>query len=223
MNVVLPGLSMKIIFLIIILVLTLSTPAFGDEVHKSRTWFGLFAKKSMNEAISSWQEVQLRYDLNQGQMQQTLMRFGLLKKLNEKHEAGLLMAFIQSGLIKEYRPTLQHLFSNSHDDSFFFNLRSRLEFRDIENDDANSVRYRLMVNTRKKVSATLSAVVWDEGFFNVSNETWTGDTTFERNRLFLGLRIDQSYGRWEVGYLNQYIPRQERNTQEHILSASFFY
>ena len=213
---------MRRIILNILAMLTFGNSSWADTVD-SRTWFGLFAKKPLSEEITSWQEVQFRYDLNQGQMQQTLVRFGLLKKLNESHEAGVLMAFVQTGLVKEYRPTFQHLYSHSHDELFFLNLRSRLELRDIENNDANSVRYRFMINTRKKISTNLSAVIWEEAFLNLTNETWTGSRTFERNRFFLGARIDQSYGRWEVGYLNQYIPREQKNIQEHIISTSFFY
>ena len=189
----------------------------------SRNWLGVFGKKNIAQDVSFWEEVQFRYDLNEGQMQQTLVRFGLLKNVTPKQEIGALMGFIQTGITKEYRPTFQHMYNTSIEDELHFNLRSRLEFRDVEDVEANSIRYRLLASARKKISSRLSPLIWDELFVNLTNEDWTGDRTFERNRFFAGIRVDESYGRWEVGYLNQFVPRKNQDTLEHVLVLYFFY
>ena len=195
--------------------------AVTDDVQ--RTWFGIFGRKAFNENYSMHQEFQLRYDLENGEMQQSLIRFGVLQKYNEKHELGYIFAFVSSTASKEYRPTLQHVYLSKLGESFPLLIRSRLELRDIENNDDNSFRYRMLLNLRYQASSHFSYLIWNEAFFNLSREMWTGDRTFERNRLFMGGRIDQSYGRWEVGYLNQYIPRTPRSTMEHMAVFYFYF
>jgi hypothetical protein len=189
----------------------------------AKTWVGVFTKKNLDQDYSVWQEAQFRYAFNEGSMQQTLLRFGLLKKIDEHHEMGAIMGFVQTGLTKEYRPTFQHVYSTSNSSDMFYSVRSRLEFRDIENDDALSLRYRLLLSARYALTPTLSPMLWNEAFVNSTRESWTGDRFYERNRLFLGLRIDRPTHRWEVGYMNQYIPRQNVDTIEHILMLYLFF
>jgi hypothetical protein len=207
---------MKIFILISSLLFSLTTHAIED---KPRLWVGLIHKKAIHEDYSLWGETQLRYDLESGGMQQTLFRFGPIKRLNDKHEVALLYGFIQTGSMKEARPTLQHTQQFSQN----FSARSRLEFRTLEDSDDDSLRFRYLIRLQKNLKDGLSAVVWEEPFINFTDEAWSGSRTFERNRLFIGLRIPVFQMNWEVGYMNQYIPRRSQTTMDHIATLYIFY
>jgi hypothetical protein len=66
-------------------------------------------------------------------------------------------------------------------------------------------------------------MIWSEPFVNVTREAWTGDRFLERHRLFIGTRWDFPDYRWEVGYLNQYIPRTNIDVSEHSLVVYLFF
>lgn len=212
---------LKFIFSIFLFfgVFTLEASTFSQE----RSWFGLFGKKEFTEKNFIHSETQLRYDLNSPTMQQTLFRFGVLHQINANHEIGLLAGYIQLGLLKEYRPTLQYTYFSDSFDSYSFSLRNRLETRFMEEQSETSIRYRLAMRGQKKVSDQLTLVVWDEPFINFTKEDWTGERTMERNRLFIGPRISWEKLNFEVGYMNQYIPRKNRNVMEHVLVGYIFF
>lgn len=213
---------MKFILLISLL-FTCYASASSQKKEYAKTWIGVFTKKNLDQTYSFWQEAQFRYQFNEGSMQQTLVRFGLLKKMDDHHELGALMAYVQTGLSKEYRPTLHHLYTNQLSSRLTYGVRSRIELRDLEDNDAHSLRYRLMLSARYQLTPTLSPIIFNEPLVNLTRETWTGDRFYERNRFFVGLRIDRATHRWEVGYLNQYIPRSTRDTVEHILMLYLFF
>lgn len=211
------------LYLILIILIT-SVVKSNATTYESEGWFALFAKKPIIEnKYSIWQEVQLRYDFEKGEMSQSMLRFGILKSLNKHHEVGLLMGYIATGSSsKEYRPTLQHTYSKTTD-NIFYSLRTRMEWRDLENNSSNSIRLRFNPSFRWKFKERISFVISDETFFNLTKETWTGDRIFERNRFFVGLRHDFLDFQFEYGYLNQYIPRRTVDTVDHVLVFNFYY
>lgn len=193
------------------------------ENNDLRQWLGVFSKKQVKEQHFFWQEFQWRYNADQGRTQQTLFRFGLLKSLSNNHEVGLILGLIDTSSNQEIRPTLQHLYTKSTSEQLNFSLRSRLEYRDLEKNSDQSLRYRLQAGLRYAINSGYSFLLWDEIFLNLTRENWTGDRFTERNRAFIGARIDRDYGRWEMGYLQQYIPRSTQNTTEHIAVVYFYY
>ena len=102
-------------------------------------------------------------------------------------------------------------------------MRQRLELRDLENEDANSVRYRLLLNVARPLSEKYKAIIWNEAFLNVSNEEWSGARRFERNRAFAGVNVKFDQYSFDVGYMNQFIPRENPDVMEHILTWYIFY
>lgn len=204
-------------------IIILSFNALADECSKASTWLGFMSKKSLKESSSLWTEVQLRYDNNQTTMQQTLFRFGYLYSLDSKHEAGLILGYIQTGLQKEYRPTLQHIYAISQSNETALNVRSRLEARQVEDNPDFSMRYRANFRWQQTLSEKYSFVFWEEPFINLTDDDWTGNRTFERNRAFIGTRIHLTGTNLELGYMNQYIPRSNQSITEHILTAYLFY
>jgi hypothetical protein len=188
----------------------------AEHRDEHRTWLGIFARKNIAPNYDVWAETQLRHDETNQTMNQTLNRFGPLKTLSEHHEVGALMVFVQGRTLREYRPTLQHVYKDRFGMSAV-SLRNRLEFRDVEDDDANAVRFRTQLRWSSPLTAIYDLVLWDEPFVNLTRETWTGNRFFERNRAFAGTRISFEKISFEVGYMNQYIPRTNRDLSEHIL------
>jgi hypothetical protein len=187
-----------------------------------RTWLGIMGKKNIQDKTNIWIETQLRHNESNQTMQQTLNRFGLLQTVNEHHELGLLMGYIQSDSLKEYRPTLQYSYKNTWESHSITN-RNRLEFRDIENNDADSIRLRVLIRYAYPLSPRYDFVFWEEPFLNLTHEDWTGDRFFERNRAFIGTRIKFEKLSFEVGYMNQSVPRKGTDVSEHIITLYCFF
>jgi hypothetical protein len=74
---------------------------FASGRGEQRTLRGLFAHKSINAEFNLWAETQLRHDESHQTMNQTLNRFGLIRKLSSQHEVGKanghLLGFIDLG------------------------------------------------------------------------------------------------------------------------------
>jgi len=213
----------QIHFIICSFLLVLSSILNASTKDRERIWVGMFGKKEIAEKNFFFTEAQLRYDLNTPTMQQNIIRFGGLHQLNLNHEIGLLGAYVQTGLVKEYRPTLQYTYFSNSNKFYDFSLRNRLESRFLEDQTEVSLRYRLSARVQKNITERLSLIIWDEPFINLTQEDWTGERTFERNRLFFGPRFKFNELNLEIGYLNQYIPRKDKNTMEHIIVTYLFF
>lgn len=209
-----------ILFLLLSLILSISHAA--TENTRDATWIGFFSKKEVSSGHYLWTEAQFRYLLDSSGMQQTLYRVGGLKKLNDQHEVGLIYGYIQTGLMKEHRPTLQHTQQYGEIGDAKFSARSRFEFRMLEDSPDDALRFRYMLRLQKPINGGKSLVVWDEPFINLTKDDWTGNRTIERNRFFVGARLPVGELNAEVGYLNQFVPRQKDIT-EHILTLYLFY
>jgi hypothetical protein len=202
---------MKLIIFILLYFVTFN--ALADSRSYDRTWFGLFNKKNVEASeYSIWTEAQARMDNEYFNNQQLLLRGGLLKRLNEKNEVGLLYAYSETNETTEHRPTLQWSHTFLKDELTTVSLRNRLEYRKQEGNDTESARYRANLRYQRA-----QYIFWEELFLNVTREDWTGDRLVERNRFFIGPEIKFKGMNLEVGYMNQYTPREDRNTIEHIL------
>lgn len=199
------------------------SPTYASSSNNHRQWVGVFNKKPIKENYSFWQEYQWRYNGDLGRTQQMLFRFGVLKQLTPSHEVGFILGLIETGALQEVRPTFQHIYMHNFNEENILSLRSRLEYRDIEKNSDQSVRYRISAGLRHILDSRYSILMSNELFINLTREQWTGDRAIERNRLFSGLRIDESYGRWEVGYLYQYAPRRTTSVQEHVAVVYFYF
>lgn len=212
-------------FILVLSVLFISSFATANDRYEDRTWIGLFGKRNLKNDYSLWSEFQLRYDNTRTTMQQTLIRFGPLKQVNEKNEIGFLAGYIQTGITKEYRPTLQHVYFFSKEPPNAWLIRSRLEARILEDNDDFSLRLRTLLRFQKLIKDNYSFVLWDEPFVNATDDRWNDRRFFDRNRLFIGTRIAfiESNTVLELGYMNQYVPRNNIDLYEHILTAYLFF
>jgi hypothetical protein len=213
---------MRIIFLHLLMLITFSLQAATSENTREGMWLGFFHKKALLNDYALWTEAQFRYLWDSTGMQQTLFRVGGLKKLNNQHELGLIYGFVETGLLKEHRPTFQHTQQYGEYASMKFSARARFEFRMLEDSPDDALRLRYLLRGQKKLSPQLDLVIWDEPFINLTEDDWTGNRSFERNRFFLGTRVSFLGMHSEIGYLNQFVPRKKDIT-EHILTMYLFY
>lgn len=207
---------MKIILLILTLIL--SSTSLAKTNNNPGAWIGLFTKKDLGNNFSMWGDYQLRYSMAQGEMQQTLFRFGPIWKFSERQEIGLLYGFVES-TVKEYRTTFHHqIYVNPK-----LILRSRLEYRNLEDNDDDSLRFRHLIRYIHPLKNSLSLLFWEEPFLNLTSDSWTERRFFDRNRIFLGFRFPALNMQMEAGYMNQFVPRSKTNTVEHLALLAIFY
>ena len=103
--------------------------------------------------------------------------------------------------------------------NLFLTHRHRLELRFIEDNNEDSYRYRYLVKATQKTSSFYKLIAWNEVFINLNKTQWNGQRTFERNRLFVGTKLNFESIDVEVGYLNQFIPRSQSDTSEHLFTT----
>jgi hypothetical protein len=204
--------------ILILFVFFFCTNSFANNRSFDRTWLGLFNKKKMANDFSIWTEAQARMDNDRFNNQQLILRAGVLKSLDLKNEVGLIYGHIQTDQLREHRPTFQFSHTFLKTDSSAFSLRNRIEYRKLENQKASSGRYRGLLRFQCG-----QLIVWDEPFLTFTSEDWTGNRVFERNRFFAGRNLNFQDVNLEFGYLNQFVPRTNRTTTEHILVLYIFY
>ena len=206
--------------------LFISNSSFALENNKS-SWLGTFANIKLTEKFNYWIETQVRYNLDLGNTAQVLYRTGVLQKMSETQGLGYLYAFIQSGNAKEHRLTLQHTQNYGNFSEVKLSHRARLESRFLE-DDVQSydtgARVRYLLRAEKLHSHHYAFVIWDEVFINLNKTSWNGNDHLDRNRFFIGVKKGfLNSNHFEIGYLNQFVPRDSGDISEHIATFYFFF
>lgn len=207
---------MKTLFFFCALVLSSLTHA--SDPSYGRTWLGVFAKRPVHGSWSALSEIQFRYLNDDYRMQQLLVRTGVARELTKNHEGALIYGFVQTGALKEHRPTLQLASRWSESVS----SRLRLEWRKWEEDETTSVRLRTLLRKDFELGG-VPLVLWEEPFVNLTREERTGNRLLERNRAFFGTRTKLDHAVIEWGYLNQHTPRQNESVTEHVLVGYLFF
>lgn len=213
--------QLRLVLFFILLIFSLRV--FAHQSSED-SWGGFFLKKDLAPSYSLWTEMQLRYDISDSTMEQTLLRFGLLKKISAQHELGVLLAFVQTDSRKEHRFALQHVQKYGSLIGAKLSHRARLEFRNFENIGGGSGRFRYLLRAENQSFKSFKPVFWNELFLNLERGPFTGNRHFERNRIFLGIRkVFKDDLALEFGYLNQYVPRSGEDSMEHILFVGMFF
>jgi len=171
-------------FLILLITFTAASNSFAAD-NSNDFWLGTFTKKSITEKLSIWTEAQMRFDLNQSNMQQTLFRTGLLKSLSENQSVGLLYAYIETGDQSEHRLALQHTLKYGALLNTDASHRIRFEGRRFENVGVGSLRFRYLARLQIKTTGSFKPVLWNEVFLNLRNTPWFF--------TFLCNALDQNY------------------------------
>jgi hypothetical protein len=104
-------------------------------------------------------------------------------------------------------------------------VRERLEERFLEGNSGMAGRLRNLVRYSHaiKTGSRFSAIGYDELFLHLNDTTVTRQGV-DQNRIFggIGEALSKRY-RYEVGYLNQYLPGHDvvRDRMNHVLSGNF--
>lgn len=210
----------------ILFLICLSQLTLASTNTKEGLWFGTFAKKEFMPTHFFTMEVQVRYNLSAGETGQMLYRTGITKQLPSGNEVSALYGHITTNKVIEHRITTQHAmtFDKLSNQNVKYSSRARIEYRTLEDVNGDSFRFRYLFRSDiKKEYYEYTPVIWNELFLNITNQSWNGDQTFERNRLFVGLRGSFYDSNYEFGYLNQYVPRKSQDTMEHIAVFYLFF
>ena len=131
-------------------------------------------------------------------------------------------------VIEEHRIFQQLTYGGRFENSdWAYSIRTRLEQRNVETGDDLGHRFRQFVKVSYHgfdPNSPWYLSFWDEVFVNINDTDWGADSGVDQNRLFIGIgrRVSQSTN-VEVGYLNQFLPRDDRDDGlNHIISISVF-
>lgn len=202
----------------LLLMLGLISSLFPRVVHADRSragwWLGTFSKAEISSSWNGWMETQVRNNLESGRVDQLLFRTGLLYSVGE-HEMGLLVGFIQTGSLLERRYSLQQGMTLTKWGNSKLTHRIRMEWRDFADNPDDALRFRYLARYSHKMDG-YEAILWNEAFLNLTDESKNDQGVMERNRLFLGTQITLGTTKAEIGYMNQAILRGRENIFEHL-------
>ncbi|MCB9091425.1 MAG: DUF2490 domain-containing protein [Halobacteriovoraceae bacterium] len=208
---------MKIFFLLFVI---FSIPAFSSTESK-RMWIGATSNRVINEKYSFLVSGELRYNNDLGETAQSVFLLGPSYHLDNGHKMGLIYGHFHSPNRVEHRFTLQYQQKYGNAFNFSFSGMTRLEGRFLENDPDDSVRFRYRLTILEQTDRSYKFIFWNDIFLNLTDDSWTGNRTFERNRAFLGVRIPINETNLQVGYMNEYIPRTAEDQIEHIFALFY--
>lgn len=178
-----------------------------------------------------WLEAQARFDDDASRLQQDILRPGLGYDLTSRVTVwagyGWFDTEPQGGRdFGEHRVWQQLTWSGAAPLAGFApSARTRLEQRLIEDAGDTGVRLRQLFRGQRPLTGPWSLVLQDEVFMNFNDTDAGAETGFDQNRLFAGVAWQFApLARLEVGYLNQFIGRPDRDDRmHHILSLGIFF
>ncbi|GJM30199.1 MAG: hypothetical protein DHS20C17_28340 [Cyclobacteriaceae bacterium] len=213
----------------LIIVLLLPTWSFAQDSDLGN-WLIYFGNKKIDSKWNWHHEVQYRnYDAI-GDLEQLLLRTGIGLNLSENNNNLLLgYGYILSEnyledsgekqSVHEHR-IYQQFITRQQFNRVYLQHRYRFEQRFVESDFRLRFRYFLAVNV------ALNNPTMDEKTFYLSayNEIFlnTEDNVFDRDRLYggIGYKLNKVF-RFELGYMNQFLPNLNRDQLNMIVFASF--
>jgi hypothetical protein len=215
--------------LIYILIFFLPLSAFSQDSDLGN-WLIYIGSKKINDKFNWHHEVQYRNYNAIGDLEQLLLRTGVGYNLSENNNNVLLgYGYILSENylpndedkidIHEHRIFQQFITKQSFG-RVGLQHRYRFEQRFVESDFRLRFRYFLSLNVAlsqpQMADNTWYASVYNEIFLN------TEDNVFDRNRLYggIGYRLNSKF-RFELGYMNQFLPEFNRDQINMVVFANF--
>ncbi|HMV68590.1 MAG TPA: DUF2490 domain-containing protein, partial [Myxococcota bacterium] len=103
-------------------------------------------------------------------------------------------------------------------------LRLRQEQRVRHGQPGVSHRLRALARSNIAISGPVGVALWDEMFVGFNDPGWLGYVGFDQNRAFVGPYLEGPRGvRWELGYMNQAIPRRDGLQVHHVVAVNLFF
>ena len=218
---------MKKLLLISLFLLPLGGLAQDSDLGN---WLIYFGNKQIDSKWNWHHEVQYRNYNAIGDLEQLLIRTGIGLNLSENNNNILLgYGYILSENyiegtdekedVHEHR-IYQQFITKQRFGRVSFQHRYRFEQRFVESDFRLRFRYFLslnvLLNNTEMTDKTWYASAYNEIFLNAE------DNIFDRNRLYggIGYKLNKTF-RFELGYMNQFLPESSRDQVNMIVFASF--
>lgn len=210
-----------------------SASTSAQTITDGRTWWNVTVQEKSGTA-SPWRwyvEVQGRMRDGLDALDQLLIRPAVGYDLTSRSSVwigyGHTPSFPASGDVITENRAWQQFSWNRPGGRAGWALRSRLEQRAIEGNDAAALRVRQQVRlTRPLPGGRVSAILWDEVFVHL-NSTRRTASGLDQNRVFGGVGITLTpITRIEVGYMNQYVnalrgPERSHHILSGVLGVAF--
>lgn len=218
---------------LVLITVIASVPTSAQTVTDGRAWWNVTVQERSGTASPlRWQvEVQGRTRDGVDALDQLLIRpavgYDITSRASVWLGYGYVPSFPASGDVITENRVWQQFSWNQPAGRAAWALRSRLEQRDIEGNDAAAVRARQQIRlTRPLPGGRVSAILWDEVFVHL-NSTRRTASGLDQNRVFGGVGI--ALGRTtriEAGYMNQYIntlsgPARSHHILSGVLGVAF--
>lgn len=210
----------------------------AQTLEDSALWFagfgnGKFESLHSDSPLRWWFDTHYRLRDDNDGFAQSIIRPGLGYAITENQALWVGYAWIRSSPVigndfNEHRCWQQWTATPSLGKWLFLH-RSRFEQRWVEIGDDVGLRWRQLARGQRVLTSCpqWSFVIWDEAFFHLNDTDWGARTGFDQNRAFIGVGFKKGPDarvRTEVGYLNQFISREDRRDfLNHTLSINFFF
>ena len=214
---------------ILFIALLLPGWSFGQDSDLGN-WLIYFGNKKLNDKWNLHHEVQYRNYNAIGDLEQLLLRTGIGYNLGENNNNVLLgygyilsENYLDDSDVKEdthEHRIFQQFITRQNFGRVSLQHRYRFEQRFVESNFRLRFRYflsfNIFLNNPTMADNTWYASVYNEIFLN------NKDNVFDRNRLYggIGYRLNQTF-RFELGYMNQFLPGFSRDQMNMIGFASF--
>ena len=227
-------------FVSLVLLLTGSRICIAQSVHDSGTWLsvntqgGIDAEYRGHSRLKWWFDGHLRFADDAGGYNQSIVRPGIGYQLSDKTTLWAGYAWINETPVSgnpnfdENRTWQQLIWSHQLCQSAL-TTRSRVEQRFVETGSDTGWRFRQFAKLARpfQFESRLSAVIWDEVFFDLNSTDWGQSGGFSQNRVFVGLgwKFDTRHEpRIEVGYFNQFLrKRSSTDRYTHVVAVNWFW
>lgn len=222
-----------------ILILMSNASVTAQSTHDAGVWTSLNTQGPLNlieindQRLKWWFDGHARFADDSDGYLQSIMRPGIGYEIAEGTTLWLGYAWIHDSPVNnapsfhENRIWQQLIWSEGLLGGKF-SSRSRLEQRFVSTGDDVGWRFRQFFKLKVPIAdrPCVSAVVWDEVFFEL-NSTDSGQFgSFSQNRVFAGLGWDlcgSKSSSIEVGYFNQYLrSRQADDRMSHNVGINYF-
>lgn len=198
-----------------------------EQINTEMYWLGININKPLTDKKDLLTEIRLRQREGHYNMHQAFTRVSIGHAVTEKWNLRLGSDVIanysktSSSPTYEYRlwPGLRYTYNA---EKFKIISLTRYELRKREAVDHHGERLRMFFRFQHpNLTGYRFFYLRNEFFFNINHSQWGDDHAFDRNRFALGIALPYEEHRFEIEYMNEYIPRSQNRTYNHILGVIF--
>jgi len=227
----------KLTLALITLLLTAAHPARGATIKDHNTWDAVILSGPLGAAVDAahpWLyglDLQNKFANNSRKLAQSTWRASLIRVLDAHWTALAGFGFTPTDTPLTSKPNrelrwTQQIGWNGRAQDFTLGARIRIEERFYNTGEDCGVRTRYQVRASHPVPgcSAVSAVVWNEYFYNLNDTDYGARHGYDQNRLFVGTgwKLNE-ITRTEIGYLHNYVHRPGKDDRlNQTISVSVY-